>query len=141
MMRLYLLRKSNPIVLLLVFLALSSGLTYGYWLYQSLQYVSVPLYEPVQTLTSMHEPGVQVALTLERDRNGMLVLASTFTPDDPTSHLYSMNLPRTGIEGIGRPTLLEIPLQSGVRTIGPVSADRPVLLRQTEGFRTAFPIY
>ncbi|MFL5804026.1 MAG: hypothetical protein ACJ8CR_20065 [Roseiflexaceae bacterium] len=104
-------------------------------------YVPVPPFVPIQPLSAFTEHGVQVAITLERDHNGALVLASTYTPEDPDSHVYSKDLPRAGIDGAGRPTLLEVPPQPSVRAIGPLSADHPVLLQQFEGFSSAFPIY
>jgi hypothetical protein len=95
----------------------------------------------MQMLGAYEEHGVHVQFTLERDRNNTLVLASTYTPDDSTSHVYSREFPPAGIAGVGRPTLLEVLHQPSVRTIGSVRADQPVLFQQVEGFKTAFPIY
>jgi hypothetical protein len=105
------------------------------------EYVPVAPFAPVQPLSTFTEHGVQVVITLERDHNGALILAGTYTPEDPDSHVYSKDLPRAGIDGAGRPTLLEVLPQPSVRAIGPLSADHPVLLQQFEGFSSAFPIY
>jgi hypothetical protein len=126
---------------LLVLLALSLSVGVGYWWYQPHLYRGLPPYRSIHTLASFHEHGVRVDLAIERDFLGTLVLASTYTPDDPTSHLYSVDLPRGGIDGIGRPTLLEMPAQPGIETLGPVGANRAVLYRSVEGFATVFPIY
>jgi hypothetical protein len=84
---------------------------------------------------------VHVDIALEQDANGTLLLAGTYTPIDPHVHLYSADLPRKGLNGAGRPTLLEVPPQPGVDSIGQLTADQPVIFDQFATLNTVFPIY
>ena len=59
-------------------------------------------------LATSTENKVDVVITLERTNNDQFVLYATFTPQDPGLHLYSKDIPKTGINGLGRPTLLEL---------------------------------
>jgi hypothetical protein len=105
------------------------------------EYVPAPPFIHSQRLYAFSENGVRVELDLERDRNGTIILAGTYTPHDPKIHVYSTDLPRIGINGAGRPTLLEIPRQPSVQSLGPVTANQPVILDHFTTLDTAFPIY
>ena len=50
------------------------------------------------------------------------LLAATFTPNDPLFHVYSKDIPRGGVNGLGRPTLLELAPGSKMQAAGPLSA-------------------
>jgi len=104
-------------------------------------YVPAPPFTRYEALSAFTENGVHVAIALEQDANGRFVLASTYTPVDAHVHLYSTDLPRDGLNGAGRPTLLELPAQSGVHRIGQLTADKPVILDPFPTLNTAFPIY
>ncbi len=58
-------------------------------------------------LASFSENRVTVEIALEVDEAGGTWLAAAFTPEDGY-HLYSMDIPRGGVDGLGRPTLLEL---------------------------------
>lgn len=137
-------RKSNRPVLLvglgLVLLALVLG--FGKQVYDRIQPQAVPAQSsvPIQSLGSFTENFVKVELVLERDVQGHLILAGTYSPLKPDHHLYSKDLPRKGIEGAGRPTLLEIE-GGALRAAGPLAADQPVTDHPVEGFLAPFPIY
>ena len=92
-------------------------------------------------LHSFMENGVKVDISLERDGAGQAILAATYTPMQEHFHLYSKDLPRNGIDGAGRPTLLEIAAPGGVQPIGAVMADRPASDYTFEGFDRPFPVY
>lgn len=63
-------------------------------------------------LAHFTENSVEVTIRLEKTSTGGDQLSALFTP--PAGfHLYSKDLPRTGVDGLGRPTLLELP-QSGL---------------------------
>jgi hypothetical protein len=96
---------------------------------------------PARPLASFSEHGVRVDISLEPRRLGAPLLVARFTPDAPSGHLYSIDLPRDGIDGVGRPTLLEIPPQPGLRALGPARADRSPLSQQLDGFSAPLPIY
>jgi hypothetical protein len=51
---------------------------------------------------------VVVSLQLERGDAGQATLVATFTPTEPDAHLYSKDLPKDGVDGVGRPTLVEL---------------------------------
>jgi len=104
-------------------------------------YVPAPPFTRYEALSAFTENGVHVDIALEQDANGRFLLASTYTPIDAHVHLYSTDLPRAGLNGAGRPTLLELPAQSGVHLIGQLTADKPVILDQFPTLNTAFPIY
>src|SRR5438552_3527953 len=59
-------------------------------------------------LAEFTENGVAVEITLSQDKPGHRSLTAVFTPTDKDFHLYSKDLPRNGIQGVGRPTLLEV---------------------------------
>src|SRR4051794_27288717 len=87
-------------------------------------FVPAPPFTRYEALSAFTEHGVHVDIALEQDANGRFLLASTYTPIDAHVHLYSTDLPRAGLNGAGRPTLLELPAQSGVHLIGQLTADK-----------------
>lgn len=68
-------------------------------------------------LASFTENYVDVSVILERDSSGGALLAATFTPSEG-HHLYSKDIPIDGLEGLGRPTLLELPGESQMIALG-----------------------
>jgi hypothetical protein len=69
-------------------------------------------------LANTTENKVQVTITLSNPESGQAMLSATFTPQSPSLHLYSKEIPRNGVEGLGRPTLLEIPKGSALKANG-----------------------
>jgi hypothetical protein len=114
----------------------------GYFVVQFFSsYAPVPPFTHYEALSAFTEHGVHVDIALEQDANGRFLLASTYTPVDAHMHLYSIDLPRDGLNGAGRPTLVELPAQSGVHSIGQLTADKPVILDPFPTLNTVFPIY
>lgn len=72
--------------------------------------------EPI-SLSSFTENYVEVAIYLERNSVGNYLLTAAFTPPDGY-HLYSKDIPLTGVDGLGRPTLLEMTADSKMKTLG-----------------------
>ena len=74
----------------------------------------------VQTLqlATFTENKVTVTITLSNVENDQATLSATFTPQNPSLHLYSKEIPRNGVEGLGRPTLLELPNSSVLKANG-----------------------
>jgi hypothetical protein len=100
-MKSYIAFKVLPLILLI--LAVTASCTSAPW-------------QPI-SLASFSENYVDVAMSLDRNSTGNYVLSATFTP--PAGyHLYSKDIPVTGINGLGRPTLLELPLESQIIAIG-----------------------
>jgi hypothetical protein len=69
-------------------------------------------------LATSAENGVEVTISMQRNESDQLFLSATFTPQDPSLHLYSKDIPKTGVEGLGRPALLEIPNDSTIKVLG-----------------------
>lgn len=104
-------------------------------------YAPAPPFQAGRRLASISENGVRVEVALERDARGTALIAATFTPLEASGHVYSKDLPRQGIQGAGRPTLVEIPQQPGLRAIGPQTEDRATTLLVFPGFSAPFPVY
>ena len=65
---------------------------------------------------------VQVGSAWSDDQQ--LVIRARFTPDDPGFHLYSSELPREGVSGLGRPTLVEVDDDEVFSVDGPLVCDQ-----------------
>lgn len=81
-----------------------------------------PILEPGQTLelASSAENKVDVTIALTRNEDGQFILSATFTPQLLDMHLYSKEIPRNGVDGVGRPTLLELAEGSVLKANGEV---------------------
>jgi len=96
--------------------------------------------QPSGTLIgSTRDAGVRVALRLLTRDGSEPVLAATFTPEQIGFHLYSTDLPDGGIEGVGRPTRLQV--GGGLTGVSPAVADRQVLWLHVAGIQSALPVY
>jgi hypothetical protein len=73
-------------------------------------------------LASFSRNQVEVQILLEVDSAGLAWLTGIFTPLEAGAHLYALDLPRRGVDGVGRPTLLELPPASPVQPLGPLTA-------------------
>jgi hypothetical protein len=69
------------------------------------------------SLASFTENYVEVSIDLEHSAERIYALSATFTPPDGY-HLYSKDIPISGVNDLGRPTLLELTTKSQMRTIG-----------------------
>ena len=69
-------------------------------------------------LAEFTESFADVSIVLETDDAEEAVLVATFTPTEADAHLYSMELPKEGIDGLGRPTLLELPAWAHMQVAG-----------------------
>ena len=67
-------------------------------------------------LASFAENEVSVSINLEQPSAGNYIVSATFTPPDGY-HLYSKDIPVHGINGIGRPTLLELTSDSSMKAL------------------------
>lgn len=75
-------------------------------------------------LASFIENDVSVNIWLERAGLGQAVLVATFTPTEQGYHLYSKDLPAKGVNGLGRPTRLDLTAFSALEAAG-VLEDEP----------------
>jgi hypothetical protein len=69
------------------------------------------------SLASFTENNVRVSIYLHRNPHGGSYVAATFTPPHGY-HLYSKDIPITGVDGLGRPTLLELTSNSRMTALG-----------------------
>jgi hypothetical protein len=76
-------------------------------------------------LASVTENSVEVSISLGQESNGRIFLAATFSPTEAGYHLYSKNIPRNGINGLGRPTLLELTPESKMQAMGELMVSLP----------------
>jgi hypothetical protein len=76
-----------------------------------------------QHLATVDEKNATIQIAFERDDGGQPLLTATFQPKKPDLHLYSKDTPRSGIEGLGRPTLLELAPGAPIGPRGELSAD------------------
>jgi hypothetical protein len=72
---------------------------------------------PLATFT---ENDVDVSLNLSQQPSGKFLLEASFTPPDGY-HLYSKDIPPAGVDGLGRPTLLELTPNSLMKSAGLLS--------------------
>ena len=92
-------------------------------------------------LTRFAEHEVAVEIALERDPSGKAWLVGTYTPSRANFHLYGKDLPRAGIHGVARPTLLELVSSASVKLAGPLVADQPTIDLHVEALGLTFPVY
>lgn len=87
-------------------------------------------------LSTFTDNSVTVSVTLEVDTAGKTFLAATFTPSDPTFHLYSIEIPREGVDGLGRPTLVEPAPDAKMQAAGPLTASAEATDADIDGLPT-----
>jgi len=92
-------------------------------------------------LTRFVEHEVAVEIALERDRTGKTWLVGTYAPTRAAFHLYGKDLPKAGIHGVARPTLLELVSSASLRPAGPLVADRPTIDLHVAALGSTFPVY
>lgn len=93
------------------------------------------------TLWNSTEHDVKVRIDVIRSPSGELRLSGTFTPLRQKFYLYSKELPRDGLNGLGRPTLLEVIRSDSIELTGPLEADRPVQNIYVKTLDLSFPVY
>ena len=76
-------------------------------------------------LGSSKENGVEVTIRLTRAENQQISLLATFIPLEPDLHLYSKDIPKNGVEGLGRPTLFELGENSQLTALGELTESVP----------------
>ena len=84
---------------------------------------------------------VQVELSSAWAENGLLIVRGVFTPDDPDFHLYSCTLPSQGIQGLGRPTRIDVANPKEFTQIGPLLADEKIVEISDDVLNLTFPVY
>lgn len=93
------------------------------------------------TLATFTQNQVAVELVYEKDAEGKGWVVGTFTPTREGFHLYSLDLPKDGISGLGRPTLIEQVTAEGVKPLGALVANQPTIGQYTHALRQTLPVY
>jgi hypothetical protein len=83
--------------------------------------------------------GVTVTVTLLHGSTGQRRIRATFSPRQAGFHLYSIDLPAHGVDGMGIPTRLSV--RGDLTAVGRPTADRPVVLLRPTGLTTELPVY
>jgi len=102
---------------------------------------AAPARRAERTLASFSANEVAVTIAVEADSGGAVRLRASFAPTRSGLHLYSMDLPRDGLGGMGRPTLLEVVPSPAVRSVGALSADRAPVPLLVPRLGLTFPVY
>lgn len=83
--------------------------------------------------------GVTVIVRLVADSAGTRRVEATFAPDKPGFHVYSVDLPDGGVQGLGIPTRFTV--QGGLTASGKPVADKPVVAFTVTGTGVTLPVY
>jgi hypothetical protein len=83
--------------------------------------------------------GVTVSVTLLPGSDGQRELLATFRPLRPGFHIYSVDLPAQGVDGMGIPT--RVTVQGGLTAVGKPSANRAIRLLRMTGLQAPIPVY
>jgi hypothetical protein len=73
--------------------------------------------------------------------DNLLILRAEFTPDDPGFHLYCAELPRSGINGVGRPTLLEVSNPEQFLEVGKLVSNKDSIQKMNQVLNFTYPVY
>jgi len=82
-------------------------------------------------LATFDKNSVSVLIHLEKDADENYFLSATFTPEQGF-HLYSKDLPITGANGLGRPTLIEAGVESQYQVTGKLLESVPAEIPEFE---------
>ncbi|MFJ6793167.1 hypothetical protein [Streptomyces sp. NPDC091268] len=89
--------------------------------------------------TSFTENGVTVTLSLSDWHSPRGTLTAVFTPEEKGFHLYSTDLPATGVGGVGRPTAVAV--TGALRAEGKLTAAGEVRTIRVPGVDAPVPVY
>lgn len=92
-------------------------------------------------LASFTENDVTVEIAYQEDAPGEGWLEGTFTPTREGFHMYGMDLPKGGIQGVGRPTLMERVTKDGVKSLGTLTVNQPTIGQYTHALGFSVPVY
>ncbi len=87
------------------------------------------------------ENDVEVRIGMIKSPSGQLRLIGTFTPTREQFQLYGKDLPKNGLNGLGRPTLLEVVQSDSIKVMGPLEANQPVQNIRVDVLDLSFPVY
>ncbi|MFC8719857.1 hypothetical protein [Kitasatospora sp. NPDC057198] len=83
--------------------------------------------------------GVTVTATLVSTSGGRREVRATFSPEQAGFHLYSIDLPPQGIDGLGIPTRLSV--RGDLTADGTPATDREIRQLRPTGLEVELPVY
>jgi hypothetical protein len=83
--------------------------------------------------------GVTVTVTLLPASNGHRELQATFSPQQPGFHIYSIDLPAQGVDGLGIPT--RVAVEGDLTAVGKPTANLAIRLLRPAALQTEIPVY
>lgn len=96
------------------------------------------------------ENSVEVIITLKRVADDQVFLSVTFKPIENNLHLYSKEIPKNGVDGLGRPALFELTKNSVIKANGeliesvspqiPLSGPRDLLVYPVGAVTLSMPV-
>lgn len=99
-----------------------------------------PPQEQAYSLLTFSKNSVEVEVRLEAETLESAQLVAVFTPTEPTLHLYGLDMPLTGIDGVGRPTRVAI-VSGAIETAGELKADVTATDYTFPTLEKPFPLY
>jgi hypothetical protein len=96
---------------------------------------------PRLELVSCEENDVKVTVFLEYDDKELPLLTALFEPLLKGHHFYSKNTPKTGVDGIGRPTLIELSPNASIVARGNLIESRSAIMDAYTGLAEPLYIY
>ena len=94
-----------------------------------------------EVISEIEDSGVKVTFKLSKGEGGDRWLQASFIPLEEGYHVYSKDLPIEGIDGIGRPTLLELSKHEAISGLGKLTADKKVHNLTSPLNAGGFPVY
>jgi len=117
-------------VFVLLFIILRNDTVTGY------QYI-----EARNELYSFEQNYVKVTIYLEYDAGQLPVICALFEPMLKGYHLYGRNTPKTGVDGIGRPTLIELKSNSSITARGEIVESKTAIIDPYSDPSLSAPLY
>jgi hypothetical protein len=90
-------------------------------------------------LAQFSDQGVTVVIGVKDRTATHATLVATLTPERPGFHLYSIDLPPDGIQGVGRPISLNV--QGSLSASGPLAAQTKATTLRLAGTDLTLPVY
>lgn len=90
-------------------------------------------------LAQFSDEGVTVTIGIKNRSTTHATLVATLAPDRPGFHLYSIDLPADGINGVGRP--ITVVPQGALAVDGPLTAEAKATTIALAGTELELPVY